>query len=165
MKATFKLNLVALLVAGFTVLSLCASSVYAQSPQTGIVNEATGEVITDPSAPPTSCGGQYFLTFPAWYQGVVDANCEVISPSAHPGGFSGFIWTIVLNIVEMILNLVGYAAVAYLIWGGYRYMISAGSSDGMAAAKKTITNAVIGLVISVAAVAIVRAVSSGLGVG
>ena len=56
-------------------------------------------------------------------------------------------------------------AVAFIIYGGYKYMISAGSPDGMTGAKKTIMNAVIGLVLSIAAVAIVRSISIGIGLG
>lgn len=115
----------------------------------------------------TSCSNDSFLGFPAWYKGLTVVNgedCDVVAPSVV-GGLSSFVWIIVLNVVEMILRASGYAAVAFIIYGGYKYMISAGSPDGMVAARKTILNAVVGLVISIAAVAIVNTVSSGLGVG
>lgn len=113
-----------------------------------------------------SCSSS-FLTFPAWYDGLVVENggsCDIKSPS-EVGGLSPFIWTIGLNIVEILLNAAGYASVAFIIYGGYKYMISAGSPDGMVSARKTIMNAVIGLVISVAAVAIIRTVTSAMGQG
>ena len=113
------------------------------------------------------CGSSTLLGFPAWYHGLTKTgnggSCDIKSPTELDGGVSAFIWIIVFNIVEMILRLAGYAAVAFIIYGGYKYITSAGSADGTAAAKKTITNAVIGLVISIAAVAIVRTVSVGLG--
>ncbi len=100
-----------------------------------------------------------FLGFPAWYRGIAEgAECEIKSPTEF-GGIGDFIWIIVLNIVELLLRAAGFAAVAYIIYGGYKYMISAGSPDGMVAARKTIMNAVIGLVISIAAVAIVNTIA------
>lgn len=114
------------------------------------------------NAAPVECPNQKFLTFPAWYRGVVDSECNIKSPSDPEfGGFGGFIWRIGLNLVEIILHLVGYAAVALMIYGGYKYMLSTGSPEGMVAARKTILNAVIGLVISIAAIAIVNTVARG----
>lgn len=115
----------------------------------------------------SACGSGSLLGFPAWYRGLTKengSNCDIKSPT-EAGGATKFIWIIVLNVVEMILRAAGYAAVIFIIYGGYKYMISTGSPDGMVAARKTIMNAAIGLVISIAAVAIVRTVSIGLGVG
>jgi hypothetical protein len=102
-----------------------------------------------------------FLTFPAWYNGInksVDGGCEIASPT-EVGGFSTFVWRIVLNIVEIMLNVVGYASVAFIIYGGYKYLYSAGSPNGMMGARKTIMNAVIGLIISVMSIAIVNTIA------
>jgi uncharacterized membrane protein len=76
---------------------------------------------------------------------------------------SQFVWKIVLNITEMLLHLIGYLTVGFIIYGGFKYMVSAGSSDGMAKAKTTITNAVIGLVLSIVSIAIVNLVGSAIG--
>ena len=109
---------------------------------------------------------QSFLTLPPWYKGLATGSgCSDIKSPNDVGGIGNFIWIIALNIVEIMLRLAGYASVAFIIYGGYKYMISAGSADGVAGAKKTILNAVVGLVISIAAVAIVRTVSIGLGLG
>ena len=107
-----------------------------------------------------ACGGT-LLTFPAWYRGLTDGNCNVQSPSAV-GGISKFIWIIVLNVIEMGLQLVGYIAAGFIIAGGYKYLISAGSADGMVKARKTILNAIIGLGISIFSVAIVNLVSGAI---
>ena len=48
----------------------------------------------------------------------------------------------------------------FIIKGGFNYMLSAGSTDGMAGAKKTITNAVIGLVIVLLSAAIINTIAS-----
>lgn len=101
------------------------------------------------------------LTFPAWYRGVVDDSCNIKSPT-DSGGLPTFIWTIGLNIIEIMLQLVGYISVVFIIMGGFKYLTSTGSSDDIAKAKRTITNAVIGLVISIFSVAIVNVVAGAV---
>ena len=103
------------------------------------------------------------LTFPAWFRGltVSDDNCDIKSPTAA-GGLQKFIWTIALNILEVLLQLVGYISVGFIIAGGFKYMTSSGSSDGMAKARTTILNAVVGLGISLFSVAIVNVVAGSL---
>jgi hypothetical protein len=99
------------------------------------------------------------LTFPAWFKGLTTANCDIESPTNVQGGIGGFIWKVVLNIVEFMLQLVGYISVGFIIAGGFKFMTSSGSPDGIAKARKTITNAVIGLVISIFSVALVNLVA------
>lgn len=106
------------------------------------------------------------LTFPAWFRGLTTAegtgetSCTIIAPNKAPGGIGGFIWTIALNVIETMLQLVGYISVGFIIAGGFKYMTSAGSSDGTVKARKTITNAIVGLVISIFSVAIVNLVAN-----
>ena len=100
------------------------------------------------------------LTFPAWYRGIQDAgSCDIAAPPSDKAGLQKYIWTIVLNVIEFLLQLVAYLAAGFIIFGGYKYLVSAGSADGMSKAKTTITNAVIGLVLSLMAVAIVNVIS------
>lgn len=103
------------------------------------------------------------LLFPTWYRGLGKSSgsgCEIQSPSAV-GGISKFIWTIVLNIIEIALVAVGYVSVGFIIYGGYLYIIGAGSADKVKAGRSTILNAVIGLVISFFSVVIVNIVVGG----
>jgi hypothetical protein len=115
-------------------------------------------------APASQCdGSSRLLTFPTWYRGLLTPDCnDIRSPSSLAGGLSEFIWTIVLNVIEIMLQAVGYACVGFIIAGGFRYIVSAGSPDGMVKARKTITNAVVGLVISIFSVAIVNVVAGAL---
>lgn len=108
------------------------------------------------------------LTFPTWYRGLsetkgsgTDATCEIKSPSTAPDGLSNFIWRIVLNVLEIALQLVGYLAVGFIIYGGFKYITGAGSPDKITAGRKIILNAVIGFVISIFSVAIVNIVAGG----
>ena len=132
---------------------------------------AAQAVVESPETEEEECGDARFLGFPPWYRGLTETvtidkveKCEIKALSGDDK-VSGFIWTIVLNVIEMLLVAAGYAATAFIIYGGYKYMISAGSPDGMVAARKTIMNAVIGLILSVAAIAIVNTVSKGILLG
>lgn len=98
------------------------------------------------------------LTFPAWYKGLLDGGCNIKSPK-DAGGLSTFIWTIVLNIIEIMLQAVGYIAAGFIIRGGFKYMTSVGDPGETAKAKKMVMDAVIGLVISMLSVAIVNLIS------
>lgn len=106
-----------------------------------------------------------FLTFPYWYKSLV-ANkntCELKEISNEVNGnkskrvdLQTFILIVLLNITEMILQLVAYMAVAFLIVGGFKYITSTGDANGMANAKKTVLNAIIGLIIALLSVGIVN---------
>jgi hypothetical protein len=101
------------------------------------------------------CGDSTFLGIPAWHAG--------LDKTEDPGGNSctvvltdvDNIWQIVLNIADILLRLSIYFAVGFIIYGGVLFVLSQGSPDKIAAAKTTILNAVIGLVLAVTATAIV----------
>lgn len=129
------------------------------------VTTTGGAVMTVAMPQPTyaACADR-LLTFPTWYRGIGTSTadgCEIKSPTAA-GGIQKFIWTIGLNVIEVMLQLVGYISVGFIITGGFKYMTSSGSSDGMAKARTTILNAVIGLGISLFSVAIVNVVAGAL---
>lgn len=62
------------------------------------------------------------------------------------------------NIIEYALYLSAIIAVLFIIYGGYQYMFSGGSDDRAKAGRKTLTNAIIGLVIVVLAYVIIQVV-------
>lgn len=103
-----------------------------------------------------------FLTIPPWYRGLTNDKCDIVSPGDSTEQLNTFIWTIVLNVIEILLHLVGYVTIFFIILGGFKYMTAAGSSDGMAKAKTTIMNAVIGLVLSIVSIAIVNVVAGAI---
>lgn len=118
-----------------------------------------------PQTASAACTGGNILTIPPWYKGLQsDSDCKKLkSPSEFnsPGkedGLSNYIWKIVLNIIEIMLHLVGYICVAFIIYGGFIFM-TAGGSDGAAKGRTTLLNAIIGLVISVASIAIVNLIT------
>lgn len=119
-----------------------------------------------PKAPDCS-GNNAFLTLPGWYRGLATLNaakdgCDIAKPGDGTTGLATFIWTIVLNIIDILLQVVAYLSVFFIIYGGFQYITSAGSSEGLVNGRKTITNALIGLVISILSVAIVNIVAGAI---
>lgn len=101
-----------------------------------------------------------FFGIPAWYKGMQDDSCAFKAPET--GGqpdAKKLVLRVALNIIQAGMVVVAYVTIFFLIKGGFAYIASAGSSDGMASAKKTITNALIGLVIAILAASIVNAIA------
>lgn len=63
-------------------------------------------------------------------------------------------------IIRMVLSIAGLVAVALIIWGGFRYITARGDDKVVGEAKKTITNALIGLVIIILSYVIVTVVTN-----
>lgn len=102
-----------------------------------------------------------FLTFPTWFNGLVEienGKCIVASPD-KVGGIGPFVWRIVLNVIEIALQLVIYAAIGFILFGGFQFLTSGGSPDVAAKSRQTIINAAIGIVISIGAIAILNLIS------
>ncbi len=101
---------------------------------------------------------------PTWYKGLQKPDCSMETPSRDSDGSSMtvFIVKIALNVIQALLAVVAYVTIFFIIKGGFGYIISTGSSDGMQSAKKTITNAVIGLIIALLSAAIVNAIGGAI---
>lgn len=70
--------------------------------------------------------------------------------------------TIIENVINILLFIVGVGAVIMLIIGGIRYVVSAGDQQAVANAKNTILYAIVGIVVAVLAWAAVDFVFSQL---
>ena len=124
--------------------------------------------------PPTCSGGTIqadytpFLTFRAWYNGL---GCETaagttvikVEKANDDDELRAIVFIVVFNILYDLIQAVAYLTLGFVIYGGFTYIIARGSPDGIAKGKKTITNSVIGLVISVLASAIVNTIQSVVG--
>ncbi len=73
------------------------------------------------------------------------------------------IWLIGLAIFEDILRVASVVAVAFIIYGGFRYITSQGQPDNTKAALSSIINAVIGLAIAIIGASIVSFIGAKLG--
>lgn len=108
------------------------------------------------------CDGPFLLGLRPWYAGNVEmtsaGTCDMKKPPSDDEGMAKYVWTIVLNILFDITMLVGYAAIIFVIYGGFKYIMSNGEPGKVAMAKSIITNALIGLVIGVLATIIVNTI-------
>jgi len=133
-----------------------------------IVASAGGFMMTmaTPQAVNASPGcSQSFLGFPAWYRKLIDeGTCDILSPDGigtHPT-LSSFIWHIVFNVVEIAIVAAAYLSGFYFLYGGFLFIISQGKPDNAAKARSTMLEALIGLIISLAAVTIINYIIDGL---
>lgn len=130
---------------------------------------ANAQTPTPAPTTPGQCSDKQSISFfPAWYDNGLCKNGQIVPPNAFDKNdsaksFSMWITILALNIVSMLLVAVGYVSLGFIIFGGFKYITSGDSSSGTAAARKTITNAVIGLVISIMSVAIVRFIAGAVG--
>ena len=69
----------------------------------------------------------------------------------------------IAHLINIFSAIIGVAAVVVIIYAGFRYVTSAGSQDGVKAAKDAIIYAIIGLVVVALAQAIVHFVINGIG--
>lgn len=106
------------------------------------------------------CQNRGIPILPTWYKYIdgtqTDDGCDLnfVFPNDLPA--------VGLAVVEILLRIGTIAAVAFVIYGGFLYMTSQGEPDKAASARKTIINAVAGLVISLLATGIVSFIGGQL---
>jgi hypothetical protein len=82
--------------------------------------------------------------------------------NAIPGTTSTNFSTIARMIIYILLGVTGLIAVLFIIYGGFRYITSAGNDETAESAKKTIINAIIGLVVVILSYVIVTVIGNAL---
>lgn len=100
-----------------------------------------------------TCDGGGFLGFPTWYKYLKQREFRGTC-SPHLEGIND-VWLIGLAVIEILLRIAMIAAIAFVIYGGIKYAASRGNSDKVESAKKTLTDAITGLVIAIIATAVV----------
>ncbi len=105
-----------------------------------------------------ACGHRTLLGLPAWDKYLdheeIDGRCSPVienTADALPIGIA---------VLEIMLRLGGLVAVAMVFVGAFKFIASQGSPDSATAARKTIINAMVGLVIIILSSAIVGFVGS-----
>lgn len=112
-----------------------------------------------------SCPGGSLLGLPSWHKHLEGVQTDEIDPitgtttgnkvcSPQIDGLSD-IWKIVAAVLELLLRLASLIAIGLVVYGGVTYITSQGSPDKTKQALKTIINALVGLVISIIAAALV----------
>lgn len=94
-----------------------------------------------------------FLGLTSW-----DCNVNISNEDTLKEG----IWQIVVNIATDITVIASYLVLGYVIYAGYLYMFSSGESAKVAAGKKTLVHAFIGLAIVLSANLIMNSIRFAL---
>ena len=153
---------------GSAEVALGTSSAKEASKSRGAVGPAFGSKAINPKD--DSCEQSVF-GIPPWYSGLMahggDGGCTFTRITYVEGGTAktDFVKTgakIASNVIRAALVIVAYVAIGFLIRGGFGYMTSSGSPESMTAAKKTITNALVGMVIALLAASIVNAIGAAI---
>ena len=102
------------------------------------------------------------LPLPTWYQYLPGKNtaggCQI-----NTEGLGGKVIILILMAVfDMLMYIAGVVAVVMVIWGGFKLLTSSGEPQKIAAARTTIFNALVGLVIAIIASQIVGFIAGGL---
>jgi hypothetical protein len=101
-----------------------------------------------------------FFGFPAWYEylpeknpkvGIVGGD-EVCSPHLSS---VGDVWLIGLAVVEIMLRVAVILAIIFVMIAGLKYVNSRGNAEKTESAKKTLVDALIGMVIAISATAVI----------
>jgi len=123
----------------------------------------------------TSCANKSFFGIPAWYKYLVSGSnpimtlnsvtnaCELTRINDPGVGWTTVIMLIALAIIDMLLRVAGLVAFGFILYGGARYITSTGLPDKTKEAQEAIINAIIGLAITVIAIAAVSFIGHRLG--
>ena len=138
-----------LVVAFFSRFSLTFvwSEVTSESVQAAVIEEGVD----------SSCANSVLGLRP-WYRGVVtrdsSGSCTIGKIAQDENGntkLAGFVWVIILNLMYDASLVSSIVATGFVIWGGYKYIMSEGDPSRVMTGKKIITGAVIGLVLTISA--------------
>ena len=107
---------------------------------------------------------RYFLGMVSWdcntgFVAQDSGKMEKLSETKIKSG----IWIAVANVITDITVIATYLVIGYVIYGGYRYIFSGGDPGKVAAGKKTLAQAFIGLAIVMSATIIMNTIRIALG--
>lgn len=122
--------------------------------------------------PEYNCGAPVFLGFKPWYQSLCNGNIrgdstnggsEVVQP-INEDETKQFIWIVVLNVLFDVFLAVGYLAIGFIIYGGFLYITAQGDPGRALKGQKTLTTAIIGMILTMSATVIVNTAKVVLGI-
>lgn len=98
------------------------------------------------------------ITFIGVLIGLTGITVENPAPKLFSVAFGTDVKTILSNIIILVLGFAGLIALVYIIIGGYQIATARGNTTQADAGKKTLTNAIIGLVIIILSYTIISIV-------
>lgn len=119
----------------------------------------------DPDSVANNCK-KSFLGLPHWYEYLeLDPECRVNGPT-KPGSdnldMTKVITRVSLAIIDILMRIGGMVAFGFIVYSGFRFVMSQGNPDQEKAARETAINALIGMVITIFAIAIVTFIGNKL---
>ena len=122
---------------------------------------AEGGVSAGISGGGSTCGGNAFLGFVPWYDGLIcDANGAISSKnfdgSDSAQSIATFVWKIALNVLSDISLAVGYVALAMVIYSGFLILTAQGEAERLAKGRKTLVATGVGAAIAILATIAIR---------
>lgn len=146
----------------------------------GTLNILIPTTVTAQGAGAEECSKD-ILGFPTWFR-YLDLNdvCDVVGPTQPKIDSEGnqvmdedgnpateIDWQktsgyVAVAVLEILLRIGALVAVGYVIYGGFKFITSQGEPENAKNARSTIINAVIGLVITIAAASIVSFIATRL---
>lgn len=108
-----------------------------------------------------ACQAKGIPIIPPWYK-YLDGSTDSTGRCSVDFAFPDDIGAILLAVVEILLRIGTFVAVGYIVYGGIMYMTSQGEPDKAANAQKTLINAIIGMVITIVATAVISFIGGQL---
>lgn len=122
-----------------------------------------------------TCGkNRTLFGLPTWYKylqfDTTNKNCDiefsgkVVNADGTVSSKFSFkdFYLILFAVLEILLRLAGVIAVVFVTVGGFKYVVARGNPDNLVAARRTIINALIGVVIAILASEIVGFIAARL---
>ena len=131
----------------------------------GVINEIDCGAPENASCPAAICGGASGINraSAAGINSAIFGSLEkLFGGSADSPAGAKDLGKLIIAVVQILLVVAASVATIFLIVGGYRYVTASGSEEQTEAAKKTMSGAIIGLVVIVLSFAIVRIISAVL---
>lgn len=90
-------------------------------------------------------------------QGLNNPSLRILFPMRGPGGAIS-VPMLIAAIIQILLLISGAIAVLFVVIGGFFWMTSAGNEEQAEKGKKTLTNAIIGIVVVILSYVIINVV-------
>jgi hypothetical protein len=109
------------------------------------------------------CADPKIFGLDAWYSRLTCKDGEIAQSNFQGDNLTETVGLIAAVVVKDLLFIAGFVAVGFVMYGGFLMITSAGNPGAVEKGKKTISGALIGLVISILAYAIVTFILTRLG--
>ena|ERR1700741_1220551 len=111
--------------------------------------------------PSPGSGGISSLILPTWYK-YIPGKLDNTGRCGLDFAFPDDIGAILLAVIEILLRVGTLVAIGYIIYGGFLFLTSQGEPDRAKSAQQAITNAIIGLVVTLVAAGVVSFIGNQL---